>query len=94
MLTIYNEVHYTLSSVLQPNSPQAMVRTALSSVNKTRALSRRLFYSFRQPGADALVITDIAPFFQSYEQAQMAFSIFDKDSNGDVTKEEVELACL
>ncbi|KAL5528473.1 hypothetical protein ACEPAF_7609 [Sanghuangporus sanghuang] len=82
------------SSVLQPNSPQAMVQTALRSANKTRLLARRLFYSFCQPGADALVLTDIAPFFHSYEAGQTAFTLFDRDGNGDVTREEVELACL
>lgn len=71
-----------------------MVQTALRSANKTRLLARRLFYSFCQPGVDSLVLTDIAPFFQSYEMTQTAFSLFDKDGNGDVTREEVELACL
>ena len=82
------------SSVLQPNSPQAMVQTALRSANKTRLLARRLFYSFCQSGADVLVLTDIAPFFQSYEASHSAFALFDRDGNGDVTREEVELACL
>lgn len=35
---------------------------------------------------------DIARFFQNVEQAQVAFSIFDKDGNGDATREEVEMA--
>lgn len=82
------------SSVLQPNSPQAMVQTALRSANKTRLLARRLFYSFRQPGSEFLVITDIAPFFTSYETSQTAFSLFDRDGNGDATREEIEMACL
>ena len=71
-----------------------MVQTALRSANKTRLLARRLFYSFRQPGAEVLVLTDLAPYFQSHEIAQTAFSLFDKDGNGDVTRDEVEMACL
>lgn len=35
---------------------------------------------------------DIGRFFQSIEQAHVAFSIFDKDDNGDATREEVETA--
>ena len=71
-----------------------MVQTALASANKSRLLARRIFYSFRQPGQDALVMTDIAPYFDTFEMAQTAFTIFDRDGNGDVSKEEVELACL
>jgi hypothetical protein len=82
------------SSVLQPNSPAAMVATALSSANKTRLLARRIFYSFRQPGSDVLVITDIAHLFNNAEQAHVAFSLFDKDGNGDATRDEIEMACM
>ncbi|KAG8689992.1 hypothetical protein FRC08_010714 [Ceratobasidium sp. 394] len=82
------------SSVLQPNSPAAMVATALSSANKTRLLARRIFYSFVQPGATALVITDIAHYFPDYETAEVAFGMFDKDGNHDATRDEVEMACL
>lgn len=100
------------SSVLQPNSPQAMVKTALESANKSRLvcnvvlliserslangqqLARRLFYSFAKPGADYLLVEDIRRFFSDGIEADNAFSLFDKDSNGDVSREEVELACL
>ncbi|EIN11813.1 hypothetical protein PUNSTDRAFT_61874 [Punctularia strigosozonata HHB-11173 SS5] len=84
----------TGSSVLQPNSPQAMVQTALQSANKTRLLARRLFYSFQKEGHDYLLVDDIQRFFPARDQADAAFSIFDKDNNGDVTREEMELACL
>ena len=82
------------SSVLQPNSPEAMVATALGSANKTRLLARRLFYSFRKPGAEVLVIGDIAPFFHGPDEAAEAFAMFDKDMNGDATRDEMELACM
>ncbi|THH18467.1 hypothetical protein EUX98_g8949, partial [Antrodiella citrinella] len=82
------------SSVLQPNSPQAMVQTALESANKSRLLARRLFYSFARPGAEYLIVEDIARFFATPEEADAAFAIFDKDSNGDASRDELEMACM
>lgn len=82
------------TSVLQPNSPQAMVQTALESANKTRLLARRLFYSFVRPGTDYLIVEDIARFFPSMEAADAAFAIFDKDMNGDASRDEIEMACM
>ncbi|TBU64491.1 Mechanosensitive ion channel-domain-containing protein [Dichomitus squalens] len=82
------------TSVLQPNSPQAMVKTALESANKSRLLARRLFYSFVRPGADRLHVEDIARFFASPDEADAAYAIFDRDSNGDVNRDEIEMACM
>lgn len=82
------------SSVLQPNSPQAMVKRALESANKSRLLARRLFYSFAQPGAEFLHPEDIARYFPTPDEADHVFALFDKDMNGDVTRDEVEMACL
>jgi len=82
------------SSVLQPNSPGAMIATALGSPNKTRLLARRLFYSFRKPGAEVVVVEDIAPFFHGPDEAAEAFAMFDKDMNGDATRDEMEIACM
>ncbi|KAI0645507.1 Mechanosensitive ion channel-domain-containing protein [Trametes meyenii] len=90
--TVASEIAGT--SVLQPNSPPAMVKTALESANKSRLLARRLFYSFARPGADHLQVEDIERFFRSRDEADAAFSIFDKDMNGDVKREEVEMACM
>lgn len=41
-----------------------------------------------------MVIGDIARFFSNIEQAMLAFSLFDQDGNGDVTREEMELALV
>ncbi|KAI0356297.1 hypothetical protein OH77DRAFT_1401686 [Trametes cingulata] len=90
--TVASEIAGT--SVLQPNSPQAMVKTALESANKSRLLARRLFYSFVRPGADHLQVEDIERFFRTKEEADAAFAIFDKDMNGDVNRDEIEMACM
>ncbi|KAI0063682.1 hypothetical protein BV25DRAFT_1801709 [Artomyces pyxidatus] len=84
----------TGSSVLQPNSPMAMVQTALESPTKTRLLARRLFYSFCKPGKEDLTVSDFSPYFPTPEDTDMAFLIFDKDGNGDITRDELEQACM
>ncbi|WWD17790.1 hypothetical protein CI109_102232 [Kwoniella shandongensis] len=81
-------------SVLQTNSPANKVTAALTSANKSKALARRLYYSFRAPGADHLDISDVARFFPDLDTAQAAFAIFDKDMNGDATRDEIESAVL
>ncbi|KAL7424777.1 hypothetical protein Q5752_000461 [Cryptotrichosporon argae] len=81
-------------SVLQTNSPANRVTAAISSANKSKQLARRLFYSFRQGGADHLELGDIARFFPDLETAQAAFQIFDVDGNGDATRDEIEAAVL
>ncbi|KAH9963910.1 Mechanosensitive ion channel-domain-containing protein [Russula dissimulans] len=81
------------SSVLQPNSPQAMVLTAIESASKTKLLARRIFFSFRKPGRNHLVFQDISRLFPSLEEADAAFSLFDRDGNGDVSLEETEQSC-
>lgn len=76
---------------LVPNSPEAMVSAALNSSSKTKQLARRIYFSFTPSDRNVLFITDIAPCFRDQEMAERAFAIFDKDTNGDVTLEEMEL---
>ncbi|KAJ7096303.1 Mechanosensitive ion channel-domain-containing protein [Mycena epipterygia] len=84
----------TGSSVLQPNSPQSIVQTALESANRSRLLARRLFYSFAKPNADYLLVEDIARFFPTAEEAESVFALFDQDSNGDASRDEVEMSIM
>ncbi|KAJ7045534.1 Mechanosensitive ion channel-domain-containing protein [Mycena alexandri] len=94
--TIFGNVasEITGSSVLQPNSPQSIVQTALESTNRSRLLARRLFYSFAKPNMDYLVVEDIAQYFQTPAEADSVFALFDTDSNGDASRDEVEMAVM
>ncbi|KAF7321301.1 Mechanosensitive ion channel protein [Mycena kentingensis (nom. inval.)] len=49
-------------------------------------------FSFAKPGADYMLVEDINKFFASPEEADQVFALFDKDSNGDATLDEVEMA--
>lgn len=89
---VYQEI--TGSSVLQPNSPQSIIQTALESANRSRLLARRLFYSFAKPNADFLLVEDIARFFSTAEEAESVFALFDQDSNGDASRDEVEMSIM
>ncbi|GAA98077.1 uncharacterized protein L969DRAFT_16135 [Mixia osmundae IAM 14324] len=80
--------------VLQPNSPLSRVTSALASRNKTRQLARRIYFSFVPSKRHALFQSDIERYFSSPEDAANAFYTFDRDGNGDVSLEELEMACL
>jgi len=57
-------------------------------------LARRIFYSFAQQASDYLFVEDIEGLFLTKEDALAVFSLFDKDGNGDASREEIEIACL
>jgi hypothetical protein len=81
-------------SVLQTNSPYNRVTAALTSASKSKALARRLFYSFRRDGHDAVYLKDISRFFPDEDSAMVAFAVFDRDDNGDATRDEFDMACM
>lgn len=41
-----------------------------------------------------MVVDDIMPYFPNKEHLHQVFALLDKDENGDVSLEEVEMACL
>lgn len=41
-----------------------------------------------------MVVEDIAKFFPSQKAADAAFLLFDKDGNGDVDRDEMEMALM
>ena len=57
-------------------------------------LARRLFYSFAEKESGYLFVEDIESFFSTKEEADRAYALFDKDSNGDISREEMEISCL
>lgn len=81
-------------SVLQTNSPYNRVTAALASAHKSKQLARRLYYSFKSDDRDYITLKDIGRFFQDEEAAQIAFAVFDRDDNGDATRDEFDMACM
>lgn len=81
-------------AVLQPGNPRSVVVSSLNSRRQTQALARRIWYSFCAPNKSELVSDDIIHCFPDAVTAEAAFEIFDRDLNGDITKDELESACI
>lgn len=56
-------------------------------------MARRLYRGFCRKGCENVQETDLSIVFDSEEEAEAAFSMFDRDLNGDISVTEMELAC-
>jgi len=66
----------------------------IGSLYSARRLARHLFASLSSvyPPRSHLLPEDFRPYFRSEADAQVAFSLFDKDDNGDISKKEMREA--
>ena len=57
-------------------------------------LARRLYRTFVHENADTIMHDDLKNAFDNNEEAESAFSMFDKDLNGDISMQELEAVCV
>ncbi|KAK6833223.1 hypothetical protein PG987_007917 [Apiospora arundinis] len=100
--TVFNKVgdvanrvagDFTGREVRLSNHPRKVVSELLRNSSSAQVLARRLFRTYAKDGADVLTPDDLSPAFPTEEDAEAAFSIFDRDLNGDVSLEELEAFC-
>ncbi|KAH8664259.1 Mechanosensitive ion channel-domain-containing protein [Xylariales sp. PMI_506] len=84
---------FTGREVKLSNHPRKVVSELLRNTSSAQVLARRLFRTYSKPGSDVLLPEDLNPAFPTPEDAENAFSIFDRDLNGDVSMEELEAFC-
>jgi small-conductance mechanosensitive channel len=73
-----------LSSILQ----------LLNSTNGSQVLARRLYRTFAHEDSETVLADDLRPAFENDDEADAAFTMFDKDLNGDISMEELEAVCV
>ncbi|KAF8931171.1 hypothetical protein BGZ47_000203 [Haplosporangium gracile] len=61
----------------------------IGSTANAKRLAKTLFYNLQTNGED-LIVENFYPYFSTEEEARAAFTIFDKDGNGDISKREMK----
>ncbi len=85
---------FTGRSAVKSSHPHQVVLSLLNITSGSQVLARRLYRTFRREGFDTVYRSDLKAAFKTEDEADAAFSMFDKDMNGDISMEELETVCV
>lgn len=85
---------FTGRQVTSSGHPHQVVLQLISTTSGAQVLARRLYRTFARPETETVHSEDLNNAFDSDEEATAAFSMFDKDMNGDISMEELEAVCV
>jgi small-conductance mechanosensitive channel len=85
---------FTGRQVTSSSHPSQVVIQLLSTNSGGQVLARRLYRTFARPETETVHSDDLKNAFESDDEADAAFSMFDKDMNGDISMEELEAVCV
>lgn len=74
--------------------PNQVVLALISTTGGAQVLARRLYRTFAREETETVHSEDLRNAFENDEEAEAAFSMFDKDMNGDISMEELEAVCV
>ncbi len=85
---------FTGRRILKGNHPRKVVAELLRNSESSYTLARVFYRTFVQPEKSTIMVEDLLPAFPSApEDAEACFAVFDKDLNGDISMEELEMVC-
>jgi small-conductance mechanosensitive channel len=85
---------FTGRQVTASTHPHQVVLTLLGSTAGSQVLARRLYRTFAREESETVHSDDLKNAFENDDEAEAAFSMFDKDMNGDISMEELEAVCV
>ncbi|KAL2817439.1 Mechanosensitive ion channel-domain-containing protein [Aspergillus cavernicola] len=85
---------FTGRNATSSSHPSQVVIALLRTTGGCQVLARRLYRTFVRDGFDTVFSGDLKEAFDDNEEAEAAFSMFDKDMNGDISMEELEAVCV
>ena len=85
---------FTGKAVKQSGHPHQVVLSLLASPSGSQVLARRLYRTFGREDTETVFSEDLTDAFDNKEEAEAAFTMFDKDMNGDISMEELEAVCV
>ncbi|KAK0739565.1 Mechanosensitive ion channel-domain-containing protein [Apiosordaria backusii] len=75
------------------NNHKKVVLELLRETASSYTLARVFYRTFVRPDQNTITVDDLLPAFQSPEEAELCFGVFDKDLNNDISMEELEMVC-
>ncbi|KAK4190691.1 Mechanosensitive ion channel-domain-containing protein [Podospora australis] len=84
---------FTGRKILKTNHPRKVVMELLRTTSSSYTLARVFYRTFVQPEKNTITVEDLQPAFQTQEDAEACFGVFDHDLNGDISMEELEMVC-
>ncbi|KAL6902576.1 Mechanosensitive ion channel domain-containing protein [Trichoderma evansii] len=75
------------------NHPRRIVAELLRSTASAHTLARLIYRSVVREGRETVHLEDLQAAFETVEEAEAAFGMFDKDLNGDISMDEFETVC-
>lgn len=85
---------FTGKAVKQSSHPNQVVLSLLATTGGSQVLARRLYRTFGRDDTQTVYSEDLTHAFENQEEAEAAFTMFDKDMNGDISMEELEAVCV
>ena len=85
---------FTGRQVTTSTHPHQVVLVLLNSTQGAQVLARRLYRTFLREDRETVSADDVKPAFDREDEADAAFSMFDRDLNGDISMEELESVCV
>jgi small-conductance mechanosensitive channel len=85
---------FTGREAVTSTHPHQVILTLLSSNAGSQVLARRLFRTFCREDTENVHSDDLRDAFENDDEADAAFTMFDKDMNGDISMEELEAVCV
>ena len=85
---------FTGKAVTKSTHPRQVVLTLLGDTSGSQVLARRLYRTFVRQEAETIINVDMKHAFDNDEEAESAFTMFDKDMNGDISMQELEAVCV
>ncbi|KKZ61602.1 hypothetical protein EMCG_03848 [[Emmonsia] crescens] len=85
---------FTGKEVSRSSHPHQVVLTLMSTTSGSQVLARRMYRTFVRDGFHTIFSGDLKAAFENGDEAEAAFTMFDKDMNGDISMEELEAVCV
>lgn len=85
---------FTGHQVVKSTHPHQVVLTLLGTTSGSQVLARRMYRTFAREDTETVHSEDLKNAFDNDDEADAAFSMFDKDMNGDISMEELEAVCV